>query len=233
VNICKHIQSQFSDYLDGAVTGNAMQAISAHFEVCPACRNEFSSLRAMQTSLSHLGPAKAPAHLAQRLRAAIAQERARRQHSLLHGLAHLWHSTSRLWNSSIGPIVYRAAAGAASTAVLMGAGALLLGALYNPEPLVASNDQPIGDATSPHFLYSSVPTQPIHIGNDGTLLVEAYVNRDGHIYDYQILSGPDTPQVRSAIDNQLLFSVYEPARFYGQPVRGRVLISFAGISVHG
>jgi hypothetical protein len=31
----------------------------------------------------------------------------------------------------------------------------------------------------------------------------------------------------------LLFSRFEPARFFGQPVRGLAVLSFAGVSVRG
>jgi len=35
------------------------------------------------------------------------------------------------------------------------------------------------------------------------------------------------------IENLLLFSLFEPARFFGQPVRGLAVISFTGVSVKG
>jgi anti-sigma factor RsiW len=38
---------------------------------------------------------------------------------------------------------------------------------------------------------------------------------------------------RSQVENMLLFSVFEPARFFGQPVRGLAVLSFSGVSVRG
>jgi hypothetical protein len=35
------------------------------------------------------------------------------------------------------------------------------------------------------------------------------------------------------VENLLLTSVFEPVRFFGQPVRGLAVISFAGVSVRG
>ena len=35
------------------------------------------------------------------------------------------------------------------------------------------------------------------------------------------------------VENLLLFSVFEPARFFGQPVRGLAVMSFSGVSVSG
>jgi len=59
------------------------------------------------------------------------------------------------------------------------------------------------------------------------------VNGDGRVYDYRIVSGPTDPATRSQVENMLLYSVFEPARFFGQPVRGLAVISFSGVSVRG
>jgi hypothetical protein len=65
------------------------------------------------------------------------------------------------------------------------------------------------------------------------VVVEAYVNREGRVYDYRIISGPNTRQSRAQIENLLLFSVFEPARVFGEPVRGVAVLYFSGISVQG
>jgi hypothetical protein len=63
--------------------------------------------------------------------------------------------------------------------------------------------------------------------------VEAYVNGQGEVYDYRIVSGPTDAVTRSEVENLLLFSRFEPARFFGQPVRGLAVLSFSGVSVRG
>jgi hypothetical protein len=63
--------------------------------------------------------------------------------------------------------------------------------------------------------------------------VEAYINGSGQVYDYRIISGPSDEATRSQVENLLLFTVYEPARFFGQPVRGLAVLSFSGVSVRG
>ena len=67
----------------------------------------------------------------------------------------------------------------------------------------------------------------------GPVVVEAYVNGDGEMYDYRIVSGPNDAATRSQIENLLLTSRFEPARFFGQPVRGLAVLSFSGVSVRG
>ena len=77
------------------------------------------------------------------------------------------------------------------------------------------------------------------MGGDGVsdlsspVVVEAYINNEGEVYDYRIVSGPNDDETRAEVENLLLFSVFEPARFFGQPVRGLAVLSFSGVSVRG
>jgi hypothetical protein len=221
---CSKIRSQFSSYLDGDISGIAMQQIAAHLRDCSACREDFESLRANQSVLSALGPIKPPPDLALRLRVAVSRERARTPQNLLSLLKVRWQNT-------IAPLLLQASAGFASTILLVGSVALLIGTFATPEPL-AARDEPLGMASSPRFLYSSaeIETPPIG-GRDTPVVVEAYVDDFGKVYDYHIVSGPSDPGTRAEVENSLLFSVFEPAKSFGQPVRGLAVLSFTGVSV--
>jgi anti-sigma factor RsiW len=222
---CKPIQESFSAYLDGAVSGQQMQQIAEHMKVCTACRHEFDSLKSMQQSLAMLGPAKAPADLSRKLRIAISHELANRRSS--------WTDTlSVRWDNAIRPLLVQASAGVAGTVVLVGGVLLLLGMVAVPEPVMA-NDEPLGALTAPHYLYSAEQPQAIVTDRDTTIVVEALVNDLGQVYDYNIVSGPADSAVRTQIANQLLLSIFEPARVFGSPVRGSVVLTFSGISVRG
>lgn len=184
----------------------------------------------MQQALAELGPVKAPDDLALRLRVALSQQQSRTA-------AHFFQQLQVRWENTIGPFLLQASAGLASAVVLLGTIALLIGVVATPEPLVA-NDDPLGAITSPHYLYSAVVPDNIAATQseremDGTVVVQAYVNGSGRIYDYRIVSGAQDAKTRSQLESLLLFSVYEPARVFGQPVRGQVILSFAGISVRG
>jgi len=239
---CNSIRERFSAYLDGDLTGVAMQQIVAHLEVCGECRHEFDGWRAMQSALGEIGQAKAPANLALRLRVAISQEQARRPRQVLAR----WQVR---WQNTMAPFLLRASAGVASAVLLLGTAAVLVGAFATPEP-VEARDAPASAATSPRFLYSSpVSSTPGTynseerdvsarvstgtVGHASSVVVEAYVNREGRVYDYRIISGPDTPASRAQIENLLLSSVFEPARVFGEPVRGIAVLYFSGISVQG
>jgi anti-sigma factor RsiW len=222
--VCTRIQAQFSSYLDGAVTGVAMQRIASHLRDCEACTEEFEGLRSTQAALASLAPLKAPDDLALRLRVAISKERARTPQNFLPTLKVRWQNT-------FAPFLLQASAGFASTVLLMGTVALLIGMFARPEPL-AARDVPLGMASNPHFLYSQIEPEAVPIGGrDNPVIVEAYINGVGRVYDYHIVSGPNDANTRSALENLLLFSVFEPARVFGQPVRGLAVMSFTGISV--
>ncbi len=53
------------------------------------------------------------------------------------------------------------------------------------------------------------------------------------MYDYKIVSGTADRKTRSQLEDYLAFSVFAPARLFGQPVRGTVVHSFSGVSVRG
>ena len=222
---CQKFQPSFSAYLDGAVSGREMQQIALHLENCGECAREFAAMRAMQKTLAALGPAKAPEDLGLRLRLAISHEQARRKSNWLDSLSVKWDNVFRPW-------LVQVSAGFAGAVVLIGGIGLLLGMVAVPEPVMA-NDEPLGAMTAPHYLYSTVSPGAIVSNRDSVIVVEAYVNSQGLVYDYNIVSGPDDPAVRSQVVDQLLMSVYEPASVFGAPVRGRVVLTFSGISVRG
>jgi hypothetical protein len=63
--------------------------------------------------------------------------------------------------------------------------------------------------------------------------VEASVDNTGRVYDYSIVSGPENDAVRLQEADQLLGYVFRPASVFDVPVKGRVVVTFAGISVRG
>jgi hypothetical protein len=88
-------------------------------------------------------------------------------------------------------------------------------------------------ASSPRYLYRSpVLAEGVADGNN-PVVVQAFVNEEGLVYDYKIISGNSDTKTRSQVEDMLLFSVFAPAQVFGQPVRGTVLLSFAGVSVPG
>jgi hypothetical protein len=228
---CPAARAGFAEYLDGRLTGREMQRIAAHLESCTQCAREFEAERSMLQALASLGPvsghAAEPGDLILRIRVALSQERAERHRDRLAG----WQLA---WRNTVGPFLLQLSAGFASAVLLLGTVAVLVGMVAHPEH-ASAQDEPLGMATGPRFLYHSGATSDAdQIGTtSGPVVVEAYVDGSGRVYDYRIVTGPTDPQTREEVENLLLFSVFEPARSFGQPVRGLAVLSFSGVSVHG
>ncbi len=129
-------------------------------------------------------------------------------------------------------MLVQVSAGFAGAVILIGGIGLLLGMVAVPEPVMA-NDEPLGAMTAPHYLYSTASPGDVVSDHDSLIVVEAFINAQGQVYDYNIVSGPEDQATRNQIIDQLLMSVYKPASVFGAPVRGRVVLTFSGISVHG
>jgi anti-sigma factor RsiW len=227
MNGCNAMQARFSEYLDGRLNGREMQHIAAHLEGCRECAREWDSLRHAQLSLAALGPVPEPEDLLLRIRVAISHERARSRQSILNA----WNL---VWRNTVGPFLLQASAGFASAVLLLGTVIVLVTMFTQPEVAQANTDVPLGNPTAPRLVSLSSG-----VGGSGVsaisspVVVEAYINDEGEVYDYRIVSGPNDDSTRSEVENLLLYSVFEPARFFGQPVRGLAVLSFSGVSVRG
>jgi hypothetical protein len=225
---CDAIQAKFSEYLDGRLPGSEMQRMAAHLDRCARCAAEWNGLRQMQDALALLGPVAEPNDLVLRIQVAVSHERALQKRGIFEG----W---SLAWKNTVGPFLLQAGAGFASAVLLLGTVTVLVGMIAQPEMAQAKGDTPLGDATAPRLMYLSsgsgssdemkVTSTPI--------VVEAYVNNEGEVYDYRIVSGPHDAATRAQVENMLVLSRFEPARYFGQPVRGLAVLSFSGVSVRG
>lgn len=223
---CSQIQDRFTEYLDGRLNGREMQRIAAHLDHCPACSRRWDALKQTQLSLASLGSIAEPEDMLLRIRVALSQEKARRQVTVLAKLQLAWKNT-------VGPFILQAAAGFCSAVLLLGTVTLMVG-MFTPQSAEASKDEPLGAATPARLLYLSSGAGGDDIGAvSGPVVVEVYINGNGQMYDYRIVSGPTDAQTRAQVENLLLLSRFEPARFFGRPVRGLAVLSFSGVSVRG
>jgi anti-sigma factor RsiW len=219
---CAQTRSLLSCYLDGAVTGRQMREVSSHLQGCTACNSEYAGLRHTQKLLTMVGRRRAPADLQLKLRVAISGEVARARRPLLEGLS------IRLQNA-IDAFMVPATAGLATAVVIFG---LIMGLLA--PPLQADNpDVPLMLNTAPQLQQTAfgATVNSIH---EGSLVIEAYVDPNGRVQDYRILSDPnDSGQLLPEVKNMLIFTTFRPATSMGRPTSGRAVLSFSKISVKG
>ena len=218
---CGEAKSMFSPYLDGAVTGTEMLALTRHFDACAPCHQQYVSLHRTQQLLGSVGRRKAPADLSLKLRLAISREAAQSRRPYFHGLR------IRLENAVQGLMV-PATAGLVTAVVIFG---FLMG--FFALPLQAGNpDVPLMMNTAPQLQQSAFGT-PLDSISDDSLVIEAYVDSNGRVQDYRVLSSPDAKGLPPQVKNMLIFTTFRPATSMGQPTSGRAVLSFSKISVKG
>jgi Putative zinc-finger len=223
---CIEAKSMFSPYLDGEVTGTEMLALTRHLDTCAHCQREYVSLRHTQQILTTAGRRKAPEDLALKLRLAISREVAQSRRPYFHDFR------IRIENTINGFMV-PATAGLVTAVVIFG---FLMGFLALP--LQADNpDVPLMLNTAPQLQQSAFGTALESIKDD-SLVIEAYVDSNGRVQDYRVLSNPqdqdqDKKDLPSQVKNMLIFTTFRPATSMGQPTSGRAVLSFSKISVKG
>lgn len=219
---CSQAKSLLSPYLDGMLTGTQMLALGAHLDGCQACSTEYDALRRTQQLLVSVGHRKAPEDLELKVRLAISREvaQARRPY-----LADWGVRIDNLLQAFMVP----ATAGLASAVIMFG---LLMGFLAVPLP-VKSADVPLTFSTTPQLEESAFGTTLDSLKDD-SLVIEAYVDSNGRVQDYRVLSNAGNPKdLPTQVKNMLIFTTFRPATFMGRPTAGTAVVSFSKISVKG
>jgi len=218
---CVQATSLLSAYLDGAITGKQMFSLGRHLEDCDSCQQHYQSLRRTQQLLADIGRAKAPEDLSLKLRLAISREAARARQPYFGNLG------LRLENGLRGFMV-PATAGLVATVAIF---ALLMGFIT---PVQAdTSDVPLLLSTKPELQQSSFG-MTLGVISEDSLVIEAYVDANGRVQDYRILSDPDKlHDLPHPVKNMLIFTTFRPATSMGMPRPGTAVLSFSKISVKG
>jgi Putative zinc-finger len=220
---CAQAKGLLSPYLDGAVTGIEMLGLQEHLDGCKGCMREYKSLRQTQQLLMSVGRVMEPADLGLKLRLAISREAAEVR-SPYEGLR------MRLENA-VNAFMVPATAGLVCAVLIFG---LVTAILATPGPLQANNeDVPLVLNTGPE-LQQSVFGTTLSSMNTDSLVIEAYVDKNGRVQDYRILSDPgESQELLPQVKRMLIFTTFRPAMSMGRPISSRAVLSFSRISVRG
>lgn len=222
--VCLQTRQAFSSYLDGALDGHTMARLAKHLQGCSSCSTEFTAWRSLQNALGELGPAQAPIQLQAMVRDALASEIGTGRH-----LSPLRRVTA-FFQETLAPAGLRFGAGLAATLAMLGGSAWFLGTAMP----VQANDARMVDVNAPKYLYSLQPTAPIAADTAFlTILVDAKVDSNGRVYDYNVVDGPQDAATRRRIEANLLESVFKPATVFGEPVPGHAMMLFTTVSARG
>jgi len=220
---CTETRSLLSQYLDGAITGTQMLTLKEHLSNCPGCNEQYMQLHRTHRLIAALGRRQPPPELALKLRLAISREAA--------AVRRPWYEGVRVrFEDAVRGMLVPATCGALSAIIVFG---LLIGFFALPQSLQADNDVPT-------VLYTPTELKSVayHLGMDAieaeAVVVEAYVDQNGRVYDYKILSAPeDLEHAMPQLRNTLIFTQFRPATSFGRPVHGRAIVSFSRVNVKG
>lgn len=220
---CSVVQRQMSSYVDGAVTRSQLAQMGEHIATCDECSAEYQSMRRMQKVVGSLGRKAAPPEVALRVRVALSKE-------LANARRPRWEALRIRWENAFNAVMVPATAGLVTTIIIFG---LLISFLYYPGQLSAANDVPTAFYTPPELQFAPFE-MATGLSNANDVVVEAYVDPNGRVQDYRILSGPnDMKSLPTELKNVLIFTTFRPATSFGQPTSGRAILSFSGIQVRG
>ena len=221
---CPRAKQLFSPYLDGALTGTQMLALQDHWSECRTCREEYEGLRRTQQLLVSAGRPKAPADLGLKLRLAISREAAEARRPRFEALR-------VRWENALEAFMVPATAGFLSAFIIFGIAMVYFVA---PSSLRADNDVPLIMVNTAPELQSTTLGMTMDSIDDDSLVIEAYVDANGRVQDYRILSDSEaSKQVLPQVKRMLIFTTFRPALSMGRPTASRAVLSFSKISVKG
>lgn len=205
--------------LDQLAPEGERQAVAAHLRVCRSCSEEGAErerIRAAMRALPRMAP---PPELAVQLRVIASRERQRRAATWLQRLA---TNVQLAFDGLMRPMAVPLAGGIFS--------ALLLFASLVPSFawVPSAQDVPIGLSTE-----ATVKSMaPIGFG-DGEAIVDVTIDDQGRMVDFDILrdNGEVDQSFRRSVENALLFTVFTPRTAFGQPVGGKLRLTFRNSSV--
>jgi hypothetical protein len=220
---CPRAKRLFSPYLDGAVTGTEMLALQDHLSDCEACQAEYQALRRTQQLLASVKRPQAPEDLGLRLRVAISREAAQARAPFQGLLVRL--------ENTLEAFMVPATAGFLSALVIFG---VAMAYFVAPASLQANNDVPLVMVNTAPQLQPSAFGLAMDTINADSLVIEAYVDANGRVQDYRILSDTEeSKEVLPQVKRMLIFTTFRPALSMGRPTPSRAVLSFSKISVKG
>jgi len=219
---CQSVRKSLSAFLDRRVSGDEMARLAGHLAGCRECAAYLRGLSELRDGLRSLPRAPVPSRLRTQLLVIASRERARWSGAKTLPLAlRPWAVKLKLAvDNLMRPLALPFAGGLVSALLLFS----LLVPTFGFRPAVA-NDVPTGLYTAATL----VEVSPLVINTDETV-VALYVDDKGQAMDYSVQQGRISPEMRVDLSNIMLFSRFTPATWFGQPTRGKVLVSFRRIN---
>ena len=218
---CYPIQQLMSPFIDSMVSAEEAQRVESHVAHCAPCQRQLQSFISVRSLVARIATPPLPEDMV--LETRVRLSRARNDNFLVR-LENRMHNVLR-------PLVVPVLLGTSVTMLLFG---ILLGSLASNEPTVLAEkrlqEPPV------YRLFQPVRTESrnwlqiaSHSKQDFDLTIETHVGNEGRVIDFQVLSGPENPEVNSWIRQVLSLAQFTPATAFGKPVESRMILSFVAV----
>lgn len=214
---CRTVRQKLLADLDQLLPGTERREVAAHLLRCRPCADEAArreNVRSVMRALPRFSP---PPELTVRLRVMASREIERRRRNWFRRTADRIELSFR---DLMRPLAVPFAGGLFSTAFLF---ALLIPSFaFRIAPV---HDVPIGGLSTE----ATVKTMAPFGFEDGEAVVDVLVDDQGHVVDFNIVSdetGASGASFQQSLENVLLFTEFTPPTAFGQPVSGRIRLTF-------
>lgn len=221
---CGWTQNHLRAFEEGELKGLRRLAVKLHLQFCNSCFEEYDERERSCSPLTRLAAPVSPYDLRTNIRIQLSMELARV--GSLSWYLDRWKSQLR---DLMQPLAIRAIGGGAAASLLLG---IMVANLWSG-PRMTVDEMPDIPLTYMARGIVSDPgisdPGPYSVNIDTTVLV--YINHRGAVYRFDL---PEAQQgdakLRAEVAQALLFTEFEPATVFGQPVPGRVTIMFTTAS---
>ncbi len=204
------------DCLPRPAVSAGQEDLAHHLRQCRACSRLASEQLGLRNSLHALPRPTPPPDLAPRLRSLAARERSRLAALRARPPLSSWTRRRLLLGDIMRPLAVPLAGGLCS--------ALMLFSMLVPSFTPSNGSLPdVPIALSTQATVKNIA--PLGFGAEEAV-VDLTVDGRGRIVDYSIVSGAASASLRRGIENSLLFTVFTPATEFGQPMAGKIRLTF-------
>jgi hypothetical protein len=214
---CSWVRDRVSAFLDQSLSAAEANEMQDHARACPDCAARMEDAGGIKASMRLLPRRMTPPALTTSLRVLASRERARqsRWRPSRAAAANLRIDLSLWFNNLMKPIAIPAAGGLMATA-------LLFAMFVSSYPARASRIE----TDVPTQIYTGATFKgmvPVEFAS-GDVIVDLVIDEQGRVLDFKFVAGD--PTLEKAIKHMLLYTEFNPARSFGQPVSGKVRLSF-------
>ena len=222
---CASSKKLMSPFIDSMVTADEAERLQEHISFCEPCHRHLQSFISMRSLLARIETPALPEDMVLETRVRLSQERNK------NVLARL----ENRFNYILKPMVVPVLLGVSLTMLLFG---VLLGSLNSTvlaqdrvaeQSVFALSDLPLYKpvhTTDPNWIrFASSDKQDV----DKPVNIETHIGNEGRVIDYEVLSGPQSPEVNGWIHEVLSLVKFTPATAFGKPVESRIILSFIAV----